>query len=387
VATVSGLGPAIGIFGEASGSSTVNWAGLFNNGNVFVANKLRIGGSSSTVPNFPVEINTTGSAYGLQQNDGTIQMATYVGNGGPTGGSIGTITNHPFFIFTNSSGAKLTVLPNGNVGIGAVGASGTPAYKLHVTDATAGTFATNSENTFVGTTDGTGVYGRSVNGAGYGYGGQFYGGYQGIYVSCTPAAYTGTSYGATITNAGGTAGSHYGLSVNANGAGANNYGVFASASGATTNYAIYSNGSQFSTTGTTWTVSDRKLKKDISDLAINATETISKLQVKQYYFDTEKYKGINLPTELQWGFIAQDVEQIIPGMVKNSIHPGQYDSVTREKISDDIEIKAIQYDKLFPLLIKSAQEQQAEIETLKKQLAEQQKQIQLLLDKQGIEKK
>ena len=147
-------------------------------------------------------------------------------------------------------------------------------------------------------------------------------------------------------------------------------------------------GTQFSSTGSAWTISDRKLKKDISDLEINATETISKIKVKQYYFDTEKYKGINLPSELQWGFIAQDMEEIIPGMIKNSIHPAQYDPISREKIGEDIEIKAIQYDKLFPLLIKSAQEQQTQIEELKKQIEAQQKQIQLLLDKsQSTDKK
>ena len=78
-------------------------------------------------------------------------MGTFVGNGGPTGGSIGTMSNHPFFIFTASTGAKLTVLANGNVGIGAVGASGTPSYKLHVTDAAGGTVTTWSENTFTST--------------------------------------------------------------------------------------------------------------------------------------------------------------------------------------------------------------------------------------------
>jgi collagen type VII alpha len=110
---------AIGLFADASGSSTgQKLAAYFNSGNVFAQNRMRIGGSATPFFGFPLEI-ADASGYGMMQTDGTIQAATYLGSGGgAAGGAIGTITNHPFFIYTNSSGAKLTVLPNGNVGIG-----------------------------------------------------------------------------------------------------------------------------------------------------------------------------------------------------------------------------------------------------------------------------
>nr|WP_199158585.1 hypothetical protein [Pedobacter sp. ASV2] len=47
--------------------------------------------------------------------------------GAPGGGIVGTYSNHPFSIITNSS-SKVTVMPNGNVGIGTI----TPQSKLHV---------------------------------------------------------------------------------------------------------------------------------------------------------------------------------------------------------------------------------------------------------------
>lgn len=47
--------------------------------------------------------------------------------GAPSGGMVGTSTNHPFSIITNRS-SKLTILPNGNTGIGTT----TPLAKLTV---------------------------------------------------------------------------------------------------------------------------------------------------------------------------------------------------------------------------------------------------------------
>ena len=105
-----------------------------------------------------------------------------------------------------------------------------------------------------------------------------------------------------------------------------------------------------------------------------------KIKTHQYYFDTEKYKHINLPIEKQWGFIAQEIEEVIPEMVKDAVLPGEYNSLTKEKLSDDVNIKSIQYDRLFPVLVKAIQEQQAQIEELKKQSEVQEKQIQLLLN-------
>ena len=376
VANVSGSGLAIGLFGSASGSTGTNWAGLFNNGNVLITNKLKVGGLITAAPNYPIDINATN--YGLNQTDGSVVMSTFINAG--TSASIGTQSNHPFFIYTNNGGPKLAVTVGGNVGIGGTAPGLAPLYKLHVTEATAGAISSYFENTNVGTVDGVGIVAKSENAPGYGFGGKFFASYVGINSSATPSSYTGDSYGAYITNSGGTAGVHYGVFGQASGAGGTNFGVYGSASGASLNYAIYSNGIQFSTSGTAWTFSDKNLKRDISDLNINAIETVLKIKTHQYYFDTEKYKHINLPIEKQWGFIAQEIEEVIPEMVKDAVLPGEYNSLTKEKLSDDVNIKSIQYDRLFPVLVKAIQEQQAQIEELKKQSEVQEKQIQLLLN-------
>ena len=381
VASVSGSGLAIGLFGSASGSTGTNWAGLFNNGNVLITNKLKVGGLSTTAPNYPIDINATN--YGLNQTDGSVVMSTFINAGNSA--SIGTQSNHPFFIYTNNGGPKLVVTVGGNVGIGGTAPGLAPLYKLHVTEAAAGAISSYSENTYVGNSDGTGIYAKSDNAPGYGYGGRFFAGYTGVQSITTPTSFTSISYGAYVTNTGGTAGTHYGVLGLASGsAGTTNYGVYGTASGGTLNYAIYSNGIQFSTTGSAWTISDKNLKRNISDLNINAIETVLKIKTHQYYFDTEKYKNIQLPKEKQWGFIAQEIEEVIPEMVKDAVLPGEYNSLTKEKLSDDVNIKSIQYDRLFPVIVKAIQEQQAQIEELKKQSEVQQKQIQLLLNQSKI---
>ncbi|MFZ6010679.1 MAG: beta strand repeat-containing protein [Bacteroidota bacterium] len=81
----------------------------------------------NTTPSYPVDINAF--AYGLNHTDGTVVLSTYAGSGGIYGGAIGTQSNHPFFIYTNNGGARMTILNGtGDVGIGTVG----PTSKLEV---------------------------------------------------------------------------------------------------------------------------------------------------------------------------------------------------------------------------------------------------------------
>ena len=82
------------------------------------------------------KLTVQNSSYGISHTDGTASVSTYIGNtysgaGNIAGGSIGTETDHPFFIYVNNSGEKLYIgnsLQNYNVGIG----TATPAEKLHV---------------------------------------------------------------------------------------------------------------------------------------------------------------------------------------------------------------------------------------------------------------
>jgi hypothetical protein len=94
------------------------------------------------------------------------------------------------------------------------------------------------------------------------------------------------------------------------------------------------------------TPSDEKLKTNIKDIDYGL-DTILKLNPKQYDWKKDNRHDI--------GFIAQDVEKVIPEIVKDN------------EWFDD-KIKTMDYEKLTAVLIKAVQEQQQQINELKEKL-------------------
>ena len=109
--------------------------------------------------------------------------------------------------------------------------------------------------------------------------------------------------------------------------------------------------------------SDEKLKTDIKKIASkSALEMVLKLNAYTYNFTPENYHNTHkdmLPTlvksgENQIGFMAQEVQQVLPQLVQQNQQNGGL---------------SINYVQLIPLLLESIKEQQAQIEELKKQIA------------------
>ena len=94
------------------------------------------------------------------------------------------------------------------------------------------------------------------------------------------------------------------------------------------------------------TPSDKKLKTNVKDIEYGL-DTIMKLKPKQYDWKKDNRKDI--------GFIAQEVEEVIPEIVKDN------------EWFDD-KIKTMDYEKLTAVLIKAVQEQQKQINELKEKL-------------------
>ncbi len=126
------LSEAIGGVSAAIGTSTnhtmrfnSNGLGLMHlypNGNVTV-------GDNNAPANDKFTVQSDG--FGLTHTNllGSVTVGSWIGNfGGATGGWLGTKSNDPLNLFTNNGGAALSIVQNGNVGIGATN----PAFKMDV---------------------------------------------------------------------------------------------------------------------------------------------------------------------------------------------------------------------------------------------------------------
>ena len=171
----------------------------------------------------------------------------------------------------------------------------------------------------------------------------------------------------------------YGLYGYASGASSNNYGVYAYAP-TTSGYAGYFSGNTYATGA--YQTSDARFKSNIVEVQ-NGLGTIMKLRPKSYEYKREEFDFMNLPEGIQHGFLAQDIEKLLPELVNDSFH-------AYEKAKSDTEegqgfrFKALNYTGLIPIMVSAMQEQQDVIETQEariKSLEDRLNQLEALLKK------
>lgn len=126
----------------------------------------------------------------------------------------------------------------------------------------------------------------------------------------------------------------------------------------------YFNGDLVSTTAV-YTVSDASLKENIHDI-IDPMDIINKLNPKSYTFDS-KHQSMQLASGIRYGLLSQEVEKVLPGLVKNCVHSPRFDSEGKET-HPAINYKALNYTELIPFLVAGMKEQQNQIEDLKNML-------------------
>jgi hypothetical protein len=97
-------------------------ANLNISGNGYFGGFLGIG---TVNPQSPLSVQTGSLSYGFTQTNGTITVGSYID---ATGGWLGTRSNHPLNFFTNDGGRQMTLLQNGNLGIGVTN----PTAKLEI---------------------------------------------------------------------------------------------------------------------------------------------------------------------------------------------------------------------------------------------------------------
>ena len=140
-----------------------------------------------------------------------------------------------------------------------------------------------------------------------------------------------------------------------------NYGVYSSVQGTSpNNYAGYFNGEVAATNYIT-IVSDQNMKTNINNYD-SSLYVISQLQPRTFEFTDANYQGMTLPSGHQYGLIAQEVENVLPTVVTENVHPAQYDSLGNQ-IQPAYNYKGLNYESFIPILIGGVKEQQAIIES------------------------
>ncbi|MBI2259949.1 MAG: tail fiber domain-containing protein [Flavobacteriia bacterium] len=94
-------------------------------------------------------------------------------------------------------------------------------------------------------------------------------------------------------------------------------------------------------------ISDQSLKNDIYEEK-DALQTISKLKPSIYKMRNIEFPQFGFNDKTQHGFIAQEVEQILPELVHNSYHPGELDSLGNEIIAP-VSYKSLNYNGLISI--------------------------------------
>lgn len=104
---------------------------------------------------------------------------------------------------------------------------------------------------------------------------------------------------------------------------------------------------------TTLYSSDLRFKKEVKVID-EPIELLKQLNGKSYYFKTESFPAWHFDAEKQYGFIAQELKQVMPELVKE----------------DKDGYLGVNYVMLIPILTEAIKEQQARIEQLERKIKE-----------------
>ncbi len=170
-----------------------------------------------------------------------------------------------------------------------------------------------------------------------------------------------------VPNKSQTANARVGVHGQATGGGSS-YGVWGTSSSTVSGafvYAVYAGGN-LAYTGSLINASDKKLKEGEKAIS-NGLAVVTKLQPKEYNYKKE-YAHMGLAKGPKAGFIAQEVQAVLPSVVSDNLHPETIDD-NGKKTHDAVKYLGVDYVALIPYLVSAIQEQQQTIEALRAEIS------------------
>ncbi|HPG11300.1 MAG TPA: tail fiber domain-containing protein [Chitinophagaceae bacterium] len=115
---------------------------------------------------------------------------------------------------------------------------------------------------------------------------------------------------------------------------------------------------------------DSKIKTNSSPIE-NPVEKVKQLEPLTYEYKTTEYKSLKLPAGKQYGFLADNVLQVVPEAVSSR----SVRLMKGKNMYQNTKVSYVNNDVLVPLLVATVKEQQTAIEQLMKELKELKQQI------------
>ena len=115
-------------------------------------------------------------------------------------------------------------------------------------------------------------------------------------------------------------------------------------------------------------ISDRQIKKNITPIP-NSLNSILLLQPATFEYDTNNFRSLKLKSGKQYGFLAENMQDVFPSLVSTKHVSYMYGKNTYR----DQKISTIDEAGLIPVMISAIQELHQEIEKLKLELKESRK--------------
>ncbi|MEM1318807.1 MAG: tail fiber domain-containing protein [Bacteroidota bacterium] len=141
------------------------------------------------------------------------------------------------------------------------------------------------------------------------------------------------------------------------------------AAGGASNVVYFVFGSAFASGGV-WAPSDKNLKRNIQPLS-NAMEILQEIEGVTYEYRTDERPELNLNEGRQYGFIAQDVQKVMPEATQGVVNQdGEMDDYI-----------AMNYDMIIPVLTEAVKEQDETIKYQEEVINEQTAEIESLQDR------